>query len=82
MVLRDRNHPSVIIWSIGHPHSPSPKPLLSPLTPHPSPLAPHPSPLTPHPLTLTPTPKQGNEIPIRAEPLGHNLSAQLSAFVR
>ena len=40
MVLRDRNHPSVIMWSIG------------------------------------------NEIPIRASPLGYNLSAQLSAFVR
>ena len=63
MVLRDRNHPSVIMWSIGHPHSTSPKPWLSPLTPHPS-------------------PKPGNEIPIRAEPLGYNLSAQLSAFVR
>merc|ERR1712185_419799 len=40
MVIRDRNHPSVIIWSIG------------------------------------------NEIPIREEPLGYNLSHQLAAFVR
>ena len=73
MVLRDRNHPSVIMWSIGSPRPPSP-----PTAHHrpPPPTNPHSPPLT------SPTAKLGNEIPIRASPLGYNLSAQLSAFVR
>ena len=86
MVLRDRNHPSVIMWSIGPPRPPPPTTTHhhpssltpSPLTAHPS--FPHAS--FPHPHFFTPTAKLGNEIPIRASPLGYNLSAQLSAFVR
>ena len=85
MVLRDRNHPSVIIWSIGQPRpKPHPKPHPSPqpsaLSPQAlSPSAPSSQPLSPQP---QPCSQAGNEIPIRAEPLGYNLSAQLAAFVR